>query len=141
MTEECRKFLPQLNDWFEGCADEETKLLVQWHLRNCPHCQRLVSEWRLVADEVGASLSISAPEGFNERLRRRLFEHQLISWRELTISWATTSSGVAIAAFWLGFSFAEVFRSIPQWVLSVVGWSILPAQWLQQLWEFVSRWA
>lgn len=141
MTDECRKILPQLHEWFEGCADEETKFLVLWHLRNCPKCQRLVEEWKMIADEIEESLSIPAPEGFEGRLRQRLNEPQLVSWRELTVSWALTSSGVALMAFWLGFSLTEIFRSIPQWMLSIVGWSILPAQWLQQLWEFVSRWA
>ncbi|MCX7643324.1 MAG: zf-HC2 domain-containing protein [Armatimonadetes bacterium] len=141
MTDECRKFLHQLHDWFEGCVDEETKLLVQWHLRNCTHCQRLVAEWKTIADEICASLSIPASEGFDEKLRRRLIRHQLVSLRELTVSWALTSGGVTIAALWLGVSFTEIFRSIPQWVLSFVGWSILPFQWLQQFWEIVSRWA
>ncbi|MCX7967548.1 MAG: hypothetical protein N3B10_03545 [Armatimonadetes bacterium] len=141
MTDECRKILPQLHEWFEGCADEEAKLLVQWHLRSCLHCQRLIAEWQTIAEEIKASLSISAPEGFEARLRRRLNEPQLVSWRELTVSWALTNVAAAIVAFWLGISLTEIFRSIPQWVLSVVGWSILPAQWLQQIWEIVSRWA
>ncbi len=141
MNGECRKFLPQLNEWFEGCADEEASLLVQWHLRNCPHCQRLVAEWQAVADEIKASLTIPAPEGFEEGLKKRLSEPQIFSWRELTVSWALTSVGATFAGFWLGISLTEILRSIPQWVLSVVGWSILPAQWLQQLWELVSRWA
>lgn len=141
MTEECRKLLPQLNDWFEGCADGETKLLVQWHLRNCPHCQRLIAEWQEIASEIGASLPTPVPKGFEEKLRERLSEPQLVSWRELTISWALTNVGVAFVAFWFGISLTEIFRSIPQWVLSIVSWSVLPAQWLQQLWEIVSRWA
>lgn len=139
MTDECRKFLPQLNDWFEGCADEETKLLVQWHLRNCPYCQRLVAEWQKVADEIKTHSSIPAPEGFEERLRRRLSTPQLVSWRELTVSWMLTAGSVVAAIFWLGVSLTEIFRSIPQWVFGIAGWSILPAQWLQQIWEFVSR--
>ena len=141
MTEECRRFLPQLHEWFEGCTDEETKLLVQWHLRNCPHCQRLIAEWQTVAEEIKTILSTPAPKGFEERLRQRLNAPQLVSWRELAISWVMTTGGFAIAVLWLGVSLTEIFRSIPQWVLGIVGWSILPAQWLQQLWEFVSRWA
>jgi len=141
VTEECRKFLPQLHEWFDGCADEETNLLVQWHLRNCPHCQRLIDEWKTVADEIKASLSIPAPEGFEERLRLHLGEPQLVSWRELAVSWVLTSSSAALAILWLKVSLTEIFRSIPQWMLSAVGWLILPTQWLQQIWELVSRWA
>lgn len=141
MTDECRKFSLQLHEWFESCADEETALLVQWHLRNCTHCQRLLMEWQTIADEVKASLSIPAPEGFEMRLRQRLRPPQLVSWRELTVSWMLTTSGASLAAFWLGISLSEILRSIPQWMLGIVGWSILPAQWLQQLWELLSRFA
>lgn len=141
MTGECRKFLLQLHEWFDGCADEETNLLVQWHLRNCPHCQRLLMEWQTIADEVKASLSIPTPEGFETRLQKSLCPHQLISWNELTLSWVLTTSSASLVAFWFGISLPEIFRSIPQWMLGIVGWSILPAQWLQKLWELVSRFA
>ncbi|MFN4179792.1 MAG: anti-sigma factor family protein [Armatimonadota bacterium] len=141
MTDECRKFSLQLHEWFEGCADGETNLLVQWHLRNCAQCQRLLIEWQTVADEVKASLSIPAPKGFEMRLRQRLCAPQLISWNELTVSWVLTASGASIASFWLGTSLSEILRSIPQWMFGIVGWSTLPAQWLQQLWELVSRFA
>ncbi|MFN3420312.1 MAG: anti-sigma factor family protein [Armatimonadota bacterium] len=139
MTEECRKFLLQLHEWFEDCADEETTLLVQWHLRNCPHCQRLLTEWQTIADEIKASLSIPAPKGFETRLRQRLCSPQLVSWSELTVAWVLATSSTSLASFWLGISLSEIFRLIPQWMLGIVGWSILPAQWLQQLWELISR--
>lgn len=95
----------------------------------------------MVADEIKTILSMPAPNGFEERLRQKLHATQLVSWRELAISWVMTTSIFAIAVLWLGVSLTEIFRSIPQWVLGIVGWSVLPAQWLQQLWEFVSRWA
>jgi anti-sigma factor RsiW len=141
VKDECTKFLPKIHEWIEGCADGETALLAQLHLRSCYRCREIVKEWQLVAQEIKLSINIPAPEGFDERLKRRLSEHQLVSWRELAVSWSLTALGAVAFAFWFGISLADVVRSFPQWLIGAISWSTSPVQWLQQFWDFISRWA
>ena len=141
MNDECIKFLPKIHEWLEGCADEETSFLAQLHLRNCHRCREIVKEWQLIAQEIKSSISVPAPKGFEERLKQRLNDHQLVSWRELAVSWSLTAFSVAASALWFGVSLTDVIRTLPQWVISAISWSTLPVQWLQQFWDFMSRWA
>lgn len=137
MTDKCREFLPKIHDWLEGYTDEETSLLVQWHLRNCHRCQRVVEEWQSTAREIGSLLSVPAPEGFEEKLKAKSREIQLLSWREMAVSWFLTSGCTAFAIFWFGMSSAEILRFFSQWMLSMVSWSNLHTQWLQRVLELV----
>ena len=141
MNDECTKFLPKIHEWLEGCADGETTLLAQLHLRSCYRCQEIVKEWQLVAQEIKSSISVPAPKGFEERLKRSLNDPQLFSWHELAVSWSLTVLSLVSLALWFGISLADVVRSLPQWLVSAIGWSTLPVQWLQQFWDFISRWA
>lgn len=141
MTDECRKFLPKIHDWLEGHAEEETSLLVQWHLHNCPHCQCVVEEWQSIAREIGSLLSIPAPEGFEGKLKAKSREVQLLPWREMAVSWLLTSGCTAFAIFWFGVSSAEILRFLSQWILGMVSWSNSHAQWLQRVLELVRNFA
>jgi anti-sigma factor RsiW len=144
VNDECTKFLPKIHEWVEGCADEETSLLAQLHLRSCHRCREIVKEWQIIAQEIKLSIHIPAPEGFEERLKRYLDNHdnhQLLSWRELAISWSLTAFSVAASALWFGISLADVVRAVPQWIVGAISWSTLPVQWLQQFWDLISRWA
>jgi predicted anti-sigma-YlaC factor YlaD len=140
VTDKCSKLLPKIHEWLEGCADEETALLVQWHLRDCVHCQQIVSEWQFVVEEIRFALPTTPPEGFEERLKQRISKPQILSWCELAVSWALTSTGVAITVFWFGSSLASVLRSLFQWLLETINWSVLLTVWLQQFLELVNRW-
>jgi len=140
LTDKCRKLLPRIHEWLEGDADEETTILVQWHLRDCIYCQQIVSEWQFVMEEIRFVLPTPPPEGFEGRLKQRMSKPQILSWCELMISWALTSAGVATAVFWFGSSLASVFWSLSQWVLGAINWSTLLTVWLQQFLELVNRW-
>jgi anti-sigma factor RsiW len=141
VNDECTKFLPRIHEWLEGCADEETSLLAQLHLRSCHRCREIVKEWQIIAQEIKLSIHTPAPEGFEERLKRYLDNHQLLSWRELAVSWSLTAFSVAASALWFGISLADVVRAFPQWIVGATSWSTLPVQWLQRFWDLISRWA
>lgn len=140
MSPECERFLPLLHDWLEGIADEESALLAQWHWKQCPQCQQVVAEWQTLAWELKVALQAVAPPSLEARIAQHLQVPRLISWQELTATWLLTSSGVAFALFWFGFSLAEVLRSFSLWALGLVSWVVVPVEWIQQAWELVRQW-
>ncbi len=140
MKSDCEKFRPILHDWLEGLADEENALLAQWHLRQCPSCQRVVAEWQMLASEVKAAIQIPAPARLDECIQNALPPQPLLSWREFTLSWLLTSSGIAFAAFWFGVSVTQIMRSLSAWTLSLLSIAVMPVQWVQQAWEFIRQW-
>lgn len=142
MTEECRRWRPSLHDWVEGIADEEEATLAQFHLRSCPDCQRVVAEWQAVAERIAEALAASPSEDFDRKLWQHLhvLAPRLLSWQELTISWLLTTGAVSAAFLWLGLSPLMVMQSLSDWLVWTGAWSSLPAQWLQSLWENLSRW-
>ncbi len=141
MNDECRHWLPLLHDWLEGVADEEGAALAQFHLRYCPDCQRVVAEWQAVAERIAEALAVSPPKGFDRKLGQRLCvpAPRLLSWRELTASWLLTTGAVSAAFLWLGLSPLTIVQSLSDWLVWVGAWSAVPAQWLQNLWENLSR--
>jgi len=62
-----------LSDYLEGDVTAELRLRIEHHLTGCTHCTAIYDGMRNVVQLLSNERMIELPEGFSQRLYKRLF--------------------------------------------------------------------
>jgi predicted anti-sigma-YlaC factor YlaD len=69
---DCNEVRRELSDYLDGDLTDELRQQIEKHLLNCKHCTAIYNGLRNVVQLVGDERVIELPNGFSERLYRRL---------------------------------------------------------------------
>jgi len=70
---DCYQVRRELVDYMEGDLTPELRIRIDHHLQNCSHCTAVYDGVRNVVRLLGNENAIELPQGFSQRLYRRLF--------------------------------------------------------------------
>ncbi len=70
---ECYQVRRELSDYLEDDLTPQLRLQVADHLQGCSHCRAVYDGLRNVVWSLGDDKVIELPEGFSQRLYKRLF--------------------------------------------------------------------
>jgi anti-sigma factor (TIGR02949 family) len=73
---DCYQVRRELSDYLDGDLTPELRVRIEDHLENCRHCTAVYDGLRNVVRLLGDETAIELPEGFSQRLYRRLFRVQ-----------------------------------------------------------------
>jgi predicted anti-sigma-YlaC factor YlaD len=62
-----------LSDYLEGDLTSQLRLRIEDHLKRCNHCRAVYDGLRNIVRLLGDEETIELPEGFSQRLYKRLF--------------------------------------------------------------------
>jgi hypothetical protein len=69
---DCYRVLRELSDYLEADLPPQLRLEIETHLRECDHCTAVYDGMRNVVRLLGDEKAIELPEGFSERLYKRI---------------------------------------------------------------------
>ena len=69
---DCYQVIRELSDYLEADLTPQLRLQIESHLKNCAHCMAVYDGLRNVVRLLGDEKAIELPEGFSERLYKRL---------------------------------------------------------------------
>ena len=69
---DCCQVIRELSDYVEADLTPQLRLQIESHLKNCAHCMAVYDGLRNVVRLLGDEKAIELPEGFSERLYKRL---------------------------------------------------------------------
>ena len=70
---DCYQVRRELSDYLEGDLTPQLRLRIEEHLQTCDHCRAVYDGLRNIAWLLGDEKAIELPEGFSQRLYKRLF--------------------------------------------------------------------
>jgi len=70
---DCSQVRRELSGYLEGDLTPQLQLRILEHLRNCNHCRAVYDGLRNIVRLLGAEQVIELPEGFSQRLYKRLY--------------------------------------------------------------------
>ena len=70
---DCYHVRRELSDYLEDDLAPQLRLQIEDHLQSCDHCRAVYDGLRNVVRLLGDEQAIELPEGFSQRLYRRLF--------------------------------------------------------------------
>ena len=70
---DCYKVRRELSDYLEDDLTPQCRLQIEDHLQSCDHCRAVYDGLRNVVWLLGDGKAIELPEGFSQRLYKRLF--------------------------------------------------------------------
>ena len=70
---DCYQVRRELSDYLEGDVSPELRLRIEEHLQTCDHCRAVCDGLRNIVRLLGDEEAIELPEGFSQRLYKRLF--------------------------------------------------------------------
>ncbi len=70
---DCYQVRRELSDYLEGDITLELRLCIEDHLAGCTHCTAIYDGIRNVVQLLSNERMIELPEGFSQRLYKRLF--------------------------------------------------------------------
>jgi len=69
---DCWQVLRELSDYLEADLSPQLRLQIERHLKECDHCTAVYDGMRNVVRLLGNEKVIELPEGFSERLYKRI---------------------------------------------------------------------
>jgi len=69
---DCYRVLGELSDYLEADLQPQLRLEIEKHLRECNHCKAVYDGLKNVVRLLGDEKVIELPEGFSERLYKRI---------------------------------------------------------------------
>ena len=69
---DCHQVLRELSDYLEADLPPQLRLQIERHLKECDHCTAVYDGMRNVVRLLGDEKVIELPEGFSERLYKRI---------------------------------------------------------------------
>ena len=69
---DCYQVRQELSDYLEGDLTPQLRLGIEEHLRTCDHCRAVYEGLRNIVRLLGDEEVIELPEGFSQRLYKRL---------------------------------------------------------------------
>ena len=69
---DCYQVRTELSNYLEGDLPPQLRLQIEEHLKSCDHCAAVYDGVRNVVRLMGDERIIELPEGFSERLHRRV---------------------------------------------------------------------
>ena len=69
---DCSQVLRELSDYLEADLSPQLRLQIERHLKECDHCTAVYDGVRNVVRLLGDEKVIELPEGFSERLYKRI---------------------------------------------------------------------
>ena len=69
---DCYQVRGELSDYLEGDLTPELRLQIEEHLQTCDHCRAVYDGLRNIVRLLGDGEVIELPEGFSQRLYKRL---------------------------------------------------------------------
>ena len=70
---DCYQVRRELSDYLEDDLTPQCRLQIEDHLQSCEHCRAVYDGLRNVVWLLGDEKAIKLPEGFSQRLYKRLF--------------------------------------------------------------------
>ena len=70
---DCSQVRRELSDYMEGDLRPQLRSRIEEHVRNCGHCRAVYDGLRNIVRLLGDELVIELPEGFSQRLYKRLY--------------------------------------------------------------------
>jgi putative zinc finger protein len=70
---DCYRVRRELSDYLEGDLMPQVRLQIEEHLQRCDHCTAVYDGLRNIVRLLGDEKVIELPEGFSQRLYKRLF--------------------------------------------------------------------
>ena len=70
---DCYQVRRELSDYLEGDLTPQLRLRIEEHLQTCDHCGAVYDGLRNIVRLLGDEEVIELPEGFSQRLYKRLF--------------------------------------------------------------------
>lgn len=71
----CRAVWNALSDYLENEVDPAVRLRMEAHFNVCEHCKAILDGTRNVVQLVADGVVFDLPQGFSDRLHKRLAEH------------------------------------------------------------------
>ena len=69
---DCYQVRRELSDYLEGDLTPQLRLRIEEHLQTCDHCRAVYDGLRNIVRLLGDEEAIELPEGFSQRLYKRL---------------------------------------------------------------------
>ena len=69
---DCCQVCRELSDYLEGDLTPQLRLRIEEHLQTCDHCRAVYDGLRNIVRLLGDEELIELPEGFSQRLYKRL---------------------------------------------------------------------
>jgi predicted anti-sigma-YlaC factor YlaD len=69
---DCHQVLRELSDYLEADLPPQLRLQIERHLKQCDHCTAVYDGMRNVVRLLGDEKVIELPEGFSDRLYKRI---------------------------------------------------------------------
>lgn len=68
----CEEVWQELSNYIEGDVSPEMRQRMEVHFRKCQHCTAIYDGTRNVVQLVGDFQAFNIPQGFSDRLRKRI---------------------------------------------------------------------
>ncbi len=93
---------------YDGQLAEEEKEPLETHLRDCPECRGLLSEWKNVSGMLFQKPELSGADAelFTQEVMARVrgpVETPVVSWKRAALPWLAPVLASALAAAWVFF--------------------------------------
>ena len=72
---DCRHVWREISNFLDGAVDEKLRARMEAHFKDCHHCRAILDGTRNIVQLVGDERIFTVPQGFGERLKKRLEEH------------------------------------------------------------------
>jgi Putative zinc-finger len=72
----CREVWRELSNFVDDLVEAELRLRMEEHFKDCEHCSAILDGTRNVIQLVGDGKVFAVPEGFSQRLKKRLSENR-----------------------------------------------------------------
>ena len=70
----CRHVWKEISNYIDGTVDAELRARMEAHFKDCHHCKAILDGTLNVIHLVGDERVFDVPQGFGERLKKRLLE-------------------------------------------------------------------
>jgi hypothetical protein len=68
----CREVWRELSNYIDNVVDPELRQRMEAHFKDCEHCSAILDGTRNMIQLVGDGRVFDLPQGFSERLKKRL---------------------------------------------------------------------
>ena len=73
----CREVWRELSNFVDGTIDPDLYRRMEEHFKDCEHCSAILDGTRNVIQLVGDGRTFDLPNGFSERMKKRIEEADL----------------------------------------------------------------
>ena len=70
----CLEVWREISNYIDGEIDAELRVRMEAHFRTCAHCKAVLEGTQNVVKLIGDGVVFEIPEGFSERLYRKIHE-------------------------------------------------------------------